>query len=588
MPAMRSDVETDTIISVSGDRFGDHLELLSEMSRDFAETGDIEQALLNGLKRIVDYMDAEGGALFLLNEDGETIECRACVGPVDITGLTLPTGQGIVGRCVDTGDGEIVRDVSKDPSFKGDVDAQTGFRTRSILCAPLSVKDRHLGAIEVLNKRGGDGLFSPLDLNMLVALGASAGLAVVNARMAAELVEKERVERELELAAQIQRSLLPSPTGPEFPVSAVNVPARMVSGDFYDFFTLEDGRIYFCLGDVSGKGIGAALTMAKATSLFHCLGKAIHAPGHLLDLINTELAETATQGRFVTMAAGLYSPETGEIVLANAGHEPPLLMDRNGGFTTVPAAAPPLGIAPGIAGPEGFPETRHKLDGGAIYIFTDGLTEGYLADGSEMGVEGLKDRLRQTQDAAPDVRIDAVIGLIHRGGAPLRDDLTILVLDDKDAIAERPDAPHKLPSLADDEEGDWLVDIRLPTQPVMLKIIRRVTEQSAKLCGCDERTAKDIVIAVDEACQNVIRHAYGGKIGELVLSVSKNDDNMVVRLRDFAPPVDVSKIKPRDLDDLRPGGLGTHFIREIMDQVDFLAPTDGEPGNILRMEKRIG
>ncbi len=585
---MADDQTTNNLIAVSGERFGDHLELLSEMSRDFAESGDIEQALLKGLERIVDYMNAEGGALFLLgDDDSQTIECRACVGPVDITGLTLPTGQGIVGRCVETGHGEIVRDVSKDPNFQGDVDAKTGFKTRSILCAPIAVKDRRLGAIEVLNKRGGDGLFSPLDLNMLIALGASAGLAIVNARMAAELVEKERVERELELAAQIQRSLLPQPGGPEFPVSAVNVPARMVSGDFYDFFTLEDGRIYFCLGDVSGKGIGAALTMAKATSLFHCLGKAIHAPGHLLDLINTELAETATQGRFVTMAAGLYSPKTGEITLSNAGHEPPLIMDRQGSFIDVPASAPPVGIAPDIAGPDGFPETKHKLEGGAIYIFTDGLTEGYLADGSELGVEGLKERLIQTQTSQPDVRIDAVIGLIHRGGTPLRDDLTILVLDDTQASKDRPDTDQQLPALDDDESGDWLVDLRLPTQPAMLKVIRRVTEQAATLCGCDERTSQDIVIAVDEACQNVIRHAYGGGVGELILSVRKTDKTMVVRLRDFAPPVDVSKIKPRDLDDLRPGGLGTHFIREIMDDVAFLAPSDGEPGNILRMEKRI-
>jgi len=584
---MTSETATDTIISVTEERFGDHLELLSEMSRDFAECGDIEQALRMGLERIADYMDAEGGALFLLNDEKEVIECKACVGPVDISGLTLPKGKGIVGRCVESGHGEIVRDVSKDPSFQGDVDAKTGFKTRSILCAPITVKDKHLGAIEVLNQRGGDGLFSPSDLNMLMALGASAGLAIVNARMAAELVEKERVERELELAAQIQRSLLPSPGGEGFPVSAVNVPARMVSGDFYDFFTLEDGRIYFCLGDVSGKGIGAALTMAKATSLFHCLGKAIHSPGHLLDLINTEIAETATQGRFVTMSAGIYSPETGEMTLSNAGHEPPLIMDMNGQFTEVPAAAPPLGIAAGIAGPEGFPETQHSLEGGAIYIFTDGLTEGYLADGSEMGTDGLKERLLQTQASPHDVRIDSVIGLIHRGGTPLRDDLTILVLDDSDAVKNRPNHAKHLPAQDTDEEGAWLVDIRLPTQPAMLKIIRRVTEQSAALCGCDEKTAQDIVIAVDEACQNVIRHAYRGEDGELVLSISKSDDNMVVRLRDFAPPVDVSKIKPRDLDDLRPGGLGTHFIKEIMDNVEFLVPADGEPGNVLRMEKRI-
>jgi sigma-B regulation protein RsbU (phosphoserine phosphatase) len=107
------------------------------------------------------------------------------------------------------------------------------------------------------------------------------------------------------------------------------------------------------------------------------------------------------------------------------------------------------------------------------------------------------------------------------------------------------------------------------------------------LCGCSEGVARDIVIAVDEACQNVIRHAYkGAPNGQVILDIGRDGDNMVLSLHDFAATVDVSKIKPRDLDDLRPGGLGTHFINEIMDQVDFIAPPQGV-GNMLRMVRKI-
>ena len=117
---------------------------------------------------------------------------------------------------------------------------------------------------------------------MRAALSASAALAILNARMAEALVEQERIARELELAAEIQRSLLPEPGGHDFPVAGINYAARTVSGDFYDFFPLDDGRICFNLGDVSGKGMNAALLMAKTSSLYHCLGKTVHDPGRRL------------------------------------------------------------------------------------------------------------------------------------------------------------------------------------------------------------------------------------------------------------------------------------------------------------------
>ncbi|MBT4219260.1 MAG: GAF domain-containing protein, partial [Rhodospirillaceae bacterium] len=239
--------------SISG-----HLELLSDMGQDFATSLDIDETLRHGLQRIADYVGAEGGALFLLDESGEMLECTACVGPTEIVGLKLGSSEGIVGRSVQENTGEIVRDVSKDPNFKTEVDAESGFTTRSILCAPLSVKDERIGAIELVNKTSGDGLFDDNDLFFLQSLASSAALAILNARMAEALVEQERVKRELELAAEIQRSLLPDEKGEEYPVHGVNCPARTVSGDFYDYFPLPDGRIYFNLGDVSGKGMNAA------------------------------------------------------------------------------------------------------------------------------------------------------------------------------------------------------------------------------------------------------------------------------------------------------------------------------------------
>lgn len=571
----------------------DQLELLSAMGQEFASSLDIEASLKRAIEHITGYVNAEGGALFMLEDEGKTLRCHACVGPTEITGLTLESDQGIVGRCVQNNGSEIIRDVSKDAGFHGGVDEKTGFTTRSILCAPMSVKDERIGAIELINKRGGDGLFEDQDLHLLQAMSASAAMAILNARMAEALVEQERLARELELAAEIQRSLLPDSGDEDYPVTGVNHAARTVSGDFYDFFPLDDGRICFNLGDVSGKGMNAALLMAKTASLYRCLGKTVRQPGRLMARVNAEICETATRGMFVTMAGGIYDPETGIVRLSNAGHEPPLFHDAQDNFQDFPAEAPPLGISPILADGNEFPETELRLDGGTLYIFTDGVTEGYLEDGRELEVEGFKTLMRENANLNAVGRLGAVINLINRDDTALRDDLTVLAIDDAQAHAERQagrtPALDKMPyGLAGESDNtEVLLSLTVPSQPDRLKLVRNAVTDTAKFCGCSKELRRDLVIAVDEACQNVIRHAYGGSPnGEIELKICRNEDELIFLLRDFAETIDVSKVKPRDLEDIKPGGLGTHFINEVMDEVEFLAPP-GDGGNLLRMMKKL-
>lgn len=413
----------------SVDTLSDSLELLADMGRDFVASLDLDQTLHNALKRITTHMHAAGGALFLLEEDGSILRCACCVGATEITGLRIPSDRGIVGRSVQNNAGEIVRDVSADPDFNSAVDEETGFKTLSIVCAPLSVKEDRIGAIELINKQTGDGLFDPEDLHLLEVLSSSAALAIINARMAAALVEQERLKRELELAAEIQRSLLPTAVPPPFPVHGINFPARTVSGDFYDFFEIADGRIAFCIGDVSGKGMNAALLMAKTASLYRCLGKEETRPGLLMARINAEICETAARGMFVTMVGGLIDQQTGRVVFANAGHEPPLHHQADGTFITYPADAPPIGISTLVVDESGFPENDINLDGGTLYIFTDGVTEGHLPDGNMLGVEGLQNLLESHANQPTNDRLLAVTDAINSDGEPLHDDLTLLALE---------------------------------------------------------------------------------------------------------------------------------------------------------------
>jgi len=565
-----------------------HLELLADMGRDFASNQELEVTLKRAVERITDYVDAEAGALFMLSPCGQELECDACIGPVEITGLKLAADQGIVGFCVQRDAGRIVRDVSKDPDFDASVDSETGFKTKSILCAPMSVKGERIGAIELINKRGGDGLFDDNDLHLLQALSFSAGLAVLNARMAAELVEQERVKRELELAAEIQRSLLPDTKESDFPVKGVNLPARVVSGDFYDFYPLDDGRVAFTLGDVSGKGMNAALMMAKTASLLRCLGKSIKEPGRLLTLVNEEVCETATRGMFVTLVHGIYDPESGYVRLANAGHEPPLVVDKDGNYTAIEAEAPPLGISPALIDEDGFPETEIDLDGGKLFIFTDGVTEGYISEGVELGIDGLKDLIKNAGDTGIQGVLNEVRDRIGGAGGALRDDVTLIAIDDGTATHTKNASDSHAEAGATGALGEKVLQLRVTAKANRLRLVRNAVKETALFCGFSDKDTGDIVLAVDEACQNVIRHAYGSEgEGDISIEIRRRSDAMIVVVRDFADPVDISKIKPRDLDDLRPGGLGTHLIREVMDEVDFLPPPiDG--GNLLRLVKKFG
>jgi serine phosphatase RsbU (regulator of sigma subunit) len=250
-------------------------------------------------------------------------------------------------------------------------------------------------------------------------------------RLEQALDERDRLadelNRELGLAREIQRSLLPQDRGTDFPFTGLNLSARDLSGDFYDYFTLPDGRMYFNLGDVSGKGVNAALLMTKTSSLFRCLGKRISSPGELLAQINTELCETSIHGMFVTMIAGLYDPATGKVVLVNAGNPPPLLYSPQGLAREIEAQAPPLGVIESAQ----FPEIELNLDDNSLYMFSDGVTEGYTDGGQMLGLNGVFRTIATLEaDASPVQRIQAIVNrLKHDETSPLRDDVTLLLLE---------------------------------------------------------------------------------------------------------------------------------------------------------------
>ena len=170
--------------------------------------------------------------------------------------------------------------------------------------------------------------------------------------------------------------------------------------------------------------MNAAMLMAKTISLFRCLGKTQHDSALLLAKLNDEIAETASRGMFVTMVAGIFDPVSDEVIFANAGHQPPLLRRRTGDYLELEESSPPLGVLSGIEY-----STQHlRLDGGRLYLFTDGVTEGWTDEGRMLELGGLKALLdRQASQSVVD-QLAAVASTLCRPGRRLRDDLTLLVI----------------------------------------------------------------------------------------------------------------------------------------------------------------
>jgi sigma-B regulation protein RsbU (phosphoserine phosphatase) len=535
----------------------DELGLLADFSEAIAVSLDIETTLREAVQRIAEHMGAEAAALFLV--EGDQVICRGSHGAVDIRGLALPRGRGIVGRTLRENRIQLVPDVQADPDFAGNLVG--GFIARSMVCAPLSTRDGPIGAMQLLNRIGG-GTFDEHDADFLRLLAGPTALALNNARLVGELLEQNRIKREFELARQMQRELQPARQR-GFPVHGVNLPAREVSGDFYDYFELPDGRIGFFIGDVSGKGMDAAMLMIRAHALLRLVGQDRPSPAAWLSRVNRELTGSVGRGLFVCVLAGTYDPCTSILHFASAGIPPALERHDDGRSCTHAAGGPPLGIIAEAA----FEEARFPLAGGAFYAFTDGLTDIRDAQGAVIGLDGARRLIESVQALSPRARLRGLIGRLRH--QPLPDDTTLLMVADTDST------PRLLAGLS------------LHTDPCNLRLLRQTVCEVLGQFGCPASLRQRLVLALDEAAANVIRHAYAGDPnGRMTLTVHLEGMALVFRIRDWAPRVDCDRIKPRNLDEMRPGGLGINLIDLVMDDWAFGVPDDG-CGNLWTARKGL-
>lgn len=542
----------------------EQLTLLADLSQDFVKSMNINDILKRAVARIKTYMDAEAASVFLVDREQQNLICRASAGPVDVTGMALKTDSGIIGRTFTTGASQMIKDAKKDADFVCHVDTLTGFQTRSVLCTPLISQGKTIGVLQVLNKQD-EKLFQTRDSDILRLLATPIALAVQNARYTLNFVEQKRIKKELTLARRLQRSLLPGRLKPPFPVVGTNISANEVSGDFYDYFELNDGTVGFLIGDVSGKGLDASMLMVRASSLLRWIGKDHLPPGQWLAKANKELCEKASRGLFVCAAVGYYNPKTDEVTWSNAGLPPVIYKCPKCHIQTWNADAPPLGIK---ASDLSFPQQSTRLDQGGLYILTDGLTDARNDNNQRRELEGIIDDIKNTESESPEVRIGKLITSARRH--KLNDDATVLLIEKRDHLQE-----------------ETLAAEHFKASACQLKQIRHKVMDVVTQVGFGNNCCQQIILSMDEAITNIIRHAYKDlKDGEIELEIKRQNNTLVFYLRDFAPEVYDSSIRPRDLSNPLPGQMGINFIDTVMDSWEFATPKDGY-GNLLIMKKEI-
>jgi serine phosphatase RsbU (regulator of sigma subunit) len=409
------------------------LQVILEISQHLARTLDLEQLLDKLLDQLLGlFIQADRGMVLLCEDDHLVVRAQRTRRAEEPS--AYPYSRTIVKRALEEGIGILSDDVRSDQRFRAS-ETIASLNVRSLLCVPLIAQDgKRLGLIQMDRFRTGPP-FRLEDLQMLTAVGLQVAVVLENAALHAELLREERFRQELAMAREIQQSFLPTEFD-QFQKAGVDLyarvhPARQVSGDLYDFFALPDGRLAFFVGDVSGKGMPAALFMVAVRTLIRHLAPAAPGPAEALARLNGALAVDNPSSMFVTLAHGIYTPGTGEVVLASGGHPPPLLR-RPGG------AVEEVSVQTGrLLGYEGgdlkLTDARLQLAPGETLVFyTDGFTEAREPAGRTMfGLERFQQVVRDFHPSAPleecVARAKTAVDQFIR--APdLQDDLTLLLL----------------------------------------------------------------------------------------------------------------------------------------------------------------
>ncbi len=429
----------------------DFLHGLGEAFRESVRPQELHRLIVEGATRI---LDGQGGALYVSDRTGAKLTpafiSKGCPPLVDIppnilqqaaatpTGLerflrlhTVAPGEGVIGRVWQTGQSVYLSEFSDAPELAKL--RSSAFGTRSVMAAALRYGNQDLGALALAN--GPMGVpFSQGDFVVFKSLAEQSAFALYNAIIYSMANEKKRLDHDLEIARDIQRILLPSeaPAIDGFQISGINVPARLVSGDYFDYIRVDDERLGVAIADVSGKGVPASLIMAICRSVLRAEAARNPSPADVLRKVNRQLYPDIKEDMFISMAYLILDHHRDSITLARAGHDAPLLYKQQS-QTVTPVKSP--GMVVGIDSGNVF--DRLTVDfaislerDDCLVLYTDGVTETLNAEGDEFGL----DRVIQTVRARANDGAQAIVKKIIQdvrdftGSLPQNDDITLIAI----------------------------------------------------------------------------------------------------------------------------------------------------------------
>ncbi|MGE5178055.1 MAG: SpoIIE family protein phosphatase [Bacteroidota bacterium] len=399
-------------------------QLLLELSTRISGSLETERLLEQILDLVFQVVRYDAAGIYLVDKKTQWITRQTIRGydPGRDDAVRLKVGSGLIGWAAKTGQGVIVADVRNDPRYRNARD-----ETRSEMVAPIRIGSEVIGAFNLESDE--PDAYEVEDLELLTAFAAQAAVAIERTRLHEEVLEKRRLEEEVTIGQRIQRSFLPdrNPEVPNFDIAGANYSSDRVGGDYYDFIRIADGHLGIVVGDVSGKGIAAALIMAAFRASLIAEIRNNYAIRTTIAKVNRLLWESVEADRFVTALFGVLDLAGRRLTYVNAGHNPALLYrGTTGQFDTLEPTGPLLGTFETATFKERVAEVRA---GDILVIYSDGVTEAMTPAGELFGEERLRAEIEQRKTEPATVLLRGIWEAVQTfQGGEQDDDVTIVVV----------------------------------------------------------------------------------------------------------------------------------------------------------------
>jgi len=408
-------------------REGDLLALISKVGITLLSSSTLEQTLEQIVSLVFEAVPADRCLLMMRDEHSE--ELRVAVARLrDRVGEVgeIRVSRNVMDEVVIRGKSVLTSDAQHDPRFASGTVVLQGIR--SVLAVPLGVSEKVFGIIYA-DSPIAEGRFTEDHLKVLTTLASVAAIRVENARLVEARFQQERLERELQLAMEIQQRFQPTapPSVPGYELQGISFPCYEIGGDYYDFIQREDGRLVIALGDVSGKGTAAALLMSSLHAAIHAQTGSHETLVETISAVNRYLADNIPPNRFVTLFYAELDPESGAVSFLNAGHNPPLIVHAAGTVEQLASGGLPLGIKADADYREG---RTHLQMGDVLVIYSDGVTEAASPNGEEFGPTRLYEVVSRNVDASAAGIRDRIESALTKfsQGTQAADDITLVIV----------------------------------------------------------------------------------------------------------------------------------------------------------------